>query len=130
MFGAQGTIDFDNKNRARPYYEELDWAGFPMIELPPGVYLVDLDPEVIIPNNVTGFAQPRSSLNRMGCTISSGFWDSGYRGKSQVLLTVSNPHGLTIHKNARIAQLVFLRNEEDTDKPYDGVYQNSGVDTE
>ncbi|MCK5013796.1 MAG: deoxyuridine 5'-triphosphate nucleotidohydrolase [Candidatus Omnitrophica bacterium] len=130
-YRSGGVLDFTNEQRVLPKTDRLFWGGkdttSPYINLAPGGYLVELDPIVSIPNDMIAFAQPRSSLTRMGCGIHSGIWDPGYKGNSTVVLNVYNPHGVRIYKNARIAQLIYARMESSADKLYDGVYQGSGI---
>lgn len=62
----------------------------------------------------------RSSLNRNAVLVTSGVWDTGYRGT--VGGTIHNQAGIThIEVGARVAQIVFFR--ADSAKLYDGQYQ-------
>ena len=70
--------------------------------------------------------QPRSSLLRCGVTINMAVWDAGYSGRGQALLTVFNPHGFKLQKNARVAQLVFFQLAAETEG-YNGTYQGENL---
>ena len=66
---------------------------------------------------------PRSSLLRSGITMETAVWDPGYHGRSEAMLVVNNMHGAFLKKNAKIAQLIFIRLEEEAKELYDGVYK-------
>lgn len=51
--------------------------------------------------------------------------DSGYKGSVGALLQVVNPHGITLHENARLAQMVFHQMSEEVEEGYSGVYQGA-----
>ncbi len=121
QYTEQGEIDFSNKKRKIPNYEELH-AHDDLYTLKPGSYLVVYNEIMRLPNNLIAIGRPRSSLLRSGVTIESAVWDAGYEGRSRGLLTVYNPHGFIIHSNARLLHLVFLRLTHET-KPYEGTYQ-------
>lgn len=96
--------------------------------LQPGTYIIDLNEGCSFGTNDTGYIIMRSSLNRSGATIHSAVWDPGYtsRNNDKVLLmsvriTVENPLGIFIEKDARVAQLIVFKNE-DTNL-YDGQWQ-------
>ncbi len=93
--------------------------------LPPGPYLVSLNEVVHLPQNLMAFARPRSSLLRSGVAIHTAVWDAGYKGRSQALLTVYNPHGWKVSRNARIMQIVFihLAKSVDSELIYQGRFQ-------
>jgi dUTP pyrophosphatase len=69
----------------------------------------------------------RSSLSSGGATIFTAVWDAGYRGRSTALLTVLNPEGLRLQRDARLIQLVFFTLVSPTERGYDGIYQNERV---
>ncbi len=127
-FKSEGKLDFSNNERELSKVEEMtpekeneeDKHGW--WELEEGCYLVETNETVNLPLNLIGIAKPRSSLLRMGMTVSTGYWDSGFKGKSQFLLYVSKE--VKIKQNARICQLVFAKTSG-SEKGYDGIYQNS-----
>ena len=51
--------------------------------------------------------------------------DSGYRGAVGGLLTVNHPCGMTLHANARLAQMVCYQMSESVEQGYRGIYQAS-----
>ncbi len=95
--------------------------------LMPGAYRVRLMEVVHIPLGISAIARPRSTLTRCGASVHTALWDSGYEGRSEVLLTVYNPSGLRIQRGARIIQLVFFLCEGRVRSGYDGRYQGENV---
>ena len=127
VFQSSGSLAFENIERKLPEtatigFDETGWAT-----LEAGAYLVTFNEIVNIPRDVAALARARSSLLRCGATLETALWDPGYRGRSQSLLVVHNPHGLQLKKNARLMQLVFLRLEKDAEKVYDGKYQGENI---
>jgi deoxycytidine triphosphate deaminase len=80
-------------------------------------------PHFRVPETCTGFAFPRSSINRLGIIkLETAVFDSGYEGEpTQVIFT---PIDARVHEKEAIVQLIFLRNEEAASSLYDGYYQN------
>ena len=93
-----------------------------MFCLEPGVYEIIMENIVQVPENYAGWVITRSTLNRNGCHITSGLYDSGYSGVMAGLLHVA--HGpAAIEKGARVGQ--FLMFEAETLSMYDGDYGSS-----
>jgi len=127
IFSSFGIIDYTNHERKVSDVTELkfdnDW-----LFLRPGVYKVLIKENIKVPDDCLGIALPRSSLVRSGVSVKTGFWDPGYEGKSEVLLTVHNVHGLKLKKGARILQLTFMKLEKPVDKTYNGQYHNENLE--
>lgn len=127
-FRGSGKLDFSNSEREIPETEKIqsekkdedDEYGW--WNLKPGAYKIKTNEVVDLPEDVIGFAYPRSSLLRMGCTIENGVWDAGFRGRSEFLLIVENEEGVEIKENARVNHIVFEKIEE-TENVYEGRYQ-------
>jgi deoxycytidine triphosphate deaminase len=80
-------------------------------------------PRVTIPSDCTGFAFPRSTVNRLGIIkLESAVFDSGYSGEPTQ--TIFTPIDARVHKDEALIQLVFIRNETPAKKLYSGRYQN------
>ena len=123
-FEGAGAIDLDNKKRKLPAYKPLVFGADGSLHLPSGAYKLVFNEVVSIPSDCAAMARSRSSLLRMGASVQTALWDPGYRGRSEALLVVHNPHGLTLHANARVAQLVFIRLEAASGQVYSGQYQH------
>ena len=121
-FLGGGAVDFSNKERviAETRTVQPDVDGW--IHLKKGVYKVIYNEVVKMPLNVAAIARTRSTLLRNGAEVGTAVWDPGYEGRSSSMLTVHNPHGLRLKKDARVAQLIFFETG-DVEKGYSGVYQ-------
>ena len=126
-FTSAGAVAFDNIERVLPQTEPMDFEPSGWIDLPAGAYLVTFNEIVNIPKDVAALARARSTLLRCGASLETALWDPGYRGRSQSLLVVYNPHGLRLKKNARLMQLVFLQLEKEAEKVYSGKYQGENI---
>lgn len=122
-----GAVDFDNSERRIPESEaiEFDEEGWAMLE--PGTYKITFNEIVNIPLDLAAIARPRSSLLRCGVTVESAVWDSGYRGRSESMLVVYNPHGFRVKKGARLLQLIFYSLRTEVSEGYCGRYQNENL---
>jgi deoxycytidine triphosphate deaminase len=84
-------------------------------------------PKVTIPPDCTGFAFPRSTVNRLGIIkLESAVFDSGYSGEPTQ--TIFTPLDARVHKDEALIQLVFIRNEAPARQLYKGRYQNEASD--
>ena len=111
--------------RSLPEYIEIKPDGRQIYNLRPGAYLIRYSEVISIPKDAIGIVLPRSSLMRMGATICSAVWDSGYIGRGVGLLIVFNPFGIRIKKYARIAQIIFIKAE--AAGVYEGEYKGEGL---
>ena len=125
-FKDSGKLDFSNDEREIPESKKVEAVrkdendDYGWWKLEKGVYKVVMNEKVDIPENLSGYAFPRSSLLRMGCTIDNAVWDAGYTGTGSFLLTVNNEKGVEIKENARVNQLIFER--IDSTEGYSGKY--------
>jgi dUTP pyrophosphatase len=123
-WNSSGVIDFDNSSRRLPRYNNLDFEN-EIIFLKKGGYLVEFNESVALPKNIASAIHTRSSLFRSGVTLHGGVIDPGYVGAVGALMQVWNENGITLTRNARLAQCVFTKLEGMTDLGYSGVYQNA-----
>lgn len=116
-----GEIDFDNSSRKIPDHESIEPINNRW-KLKPGGYIVKYNEIVEVPLDAVAIVLPRSSLMRTGGTLCSAIWDPGYKGRGiGLMITYAE---ITFHKNARIAQIMFIKTQEKTNKGYSGTYQN------
>jgi dUTP pyrophosphatase len=127
VFEEAGSIDLDNKKRKLPKTRQLAFGSDGSVHLSPGPYKLVFNELVDVPSDCAGIARSRSSLLRMGASVQTALWDPGYRGRSEALLLVSNPSGLTLHEHARVAQLSFIRLEKPSGETYEGKYQHENM---
>lgn len=117
-------VEFSGKIERLPIEEVTpDSEGF--WNLNPGAYLIRYREIVRVPKEVIGLVLPRSSLLRIGCTLFTAVWDSGYEGRGIGLLVVFNPNGIRLKRGSRVGQLIFIRAEgKDV---YKGQWQYEGI---
>jgi dUTP pyrophosphatase len=97
------------------------------VTLPSGPYHILYNEIVSLPDSLMALGRPRSSLARSGVTIHTAVWDAGYSGRSTSLLSVLNPDGFRVQRNARVMQLVFMGMATSTALGYRGRYQGENV---
>ncbi|MBS7246694.1 MAG: deoxyuridine 5'-triphosphate nucleotidohydrolase [Candidatus Jordarchaeales archaeon] len=119
-FNGPGRVDFSNAGRLIPDAVKLNPEGN-VYSLKPGAYKVVFNEVLNLPRDIFALGFPRSSLLRCGVTVHCAVFDAGYHGRSESLMTVSNPYGFILEKNARIVQLVFFRLSEPSEG-YKGKY--------
>ncbi len=107
--------------RSIPEYREVPSDNDTYI-LGKGAYIVRYKEYVRIPKNMIALTIPRSSLLRMGATIHTAVWDSGYEGQGIGLLVVFNEHGIRLSKGTHVAQLVFFKVLGES-LTYEGIYK-------
>ncbi len=123
-FEGEATIDFDNSKRVLNKNIELPFKdGF--VTLEKGDYKVQFNETVRIPDGLAAFSTTRSSLARCGSFAHMGWWDPGYHGSGSSLLHVGA--SLKLEKNARIAQMIFLRLNDKARELYSGAYHKENV---
>jgi len=122
-----GEIDFDNSKRRISASKKLEFDSEGKICLPSGCYKIIYIEYVEVPLDACAFGFPRSSLLRCGADVRCAVWDPGYHGRSESLLVVNSQHGITLHKNAKVMQLVFVRLEGNAHKGYDGKYKGENA---
>lgn len=121
-FEDAGEIDFDNSKRKISKTSQIDFEDGKVL-LAQGCYKIIYNEYVELPLDCAAFGYPRSSLLRCGADVHCAVWDPGYHGRSESLLLVHNPHGIVLHKNSKVMQLVFVKLEGKTEKGYEGKYK-------
>lgn len=84
------------------------------------VYAFESSFDINIPEDMCGWVIGRSSFNRQGVLIRSGFFDAGFNNKIGATIYCFN--NMVIEKNARIAQIVLAKGESAS--MYQGQYQS------
>jgi dUTP pyrophosphatase len=126
-YANQGQIGRDNADRVLPELVPLDFDADGWLNLEPGAYHILYNEIVSLPETLMALGRPRSSLGRSGVTIHTAVWDAGYSGRSTSLLSVLNPEGFRVQRDARVMQLVFVSLAEATRSGYQGRYQGENV---
>ena len=105
----------------------LEFDGPGWMHLAAGSYLITFNEVVHLPLDLMALGRPRSSLLRSGVSIHTAVWDAGYQGRSQALLSVYNPEGYQVQKDARLLQLVFFRLEQPLNQGYQGRFLEENI---
>lgn len=84
-----------------------------------GSYEIIMEGIVSIADDEAGWVITRSSLNRNGCFITSGLYDSGYEGVMAGVLHINNGP-LRIKRGTRVGQFLLFKAE--ALNQYDGDY--------
>jgi len=121
-FDSAGRIDFDNSTRKISDTSTMEYKD-EEVHLAPGSYKVVFNEYVKIPSDAAAVCLPRSSILRCGADLNCALWDPGYEGRSEALLVVYNEHGITLKRNAKIGQLVFIKLSEQAKSLYEGQYK-------
>jgi dUTP pyrophosphatase len=127
-FISPGSVGFGSDDRLISKTAKLEFDEDSEIKLDPGAYKIVYNEIVHIPLDIVAIGRPRSSLLRCGATVETAIWDSGYHGRSESLLVVYNSSGMVLHRNARVIQLIFLKNNKAVDKGYMGRYQGENIE--
>lgn len=124
---GQGQIGERTEDRRLPELVPLEFDTDGWITLEPGPYHILYNEIVSLPGLLMALGRPRSSLGRSGVTIHTAVWDAGYSGRSTSLLSVLNPEGFRLQRDARVMQLVFLEMAAETAMGYEGRYQGENT---
>lgn len=107
----------NNKVHRGSTFIEPDENGFWYLE--PGSYEVIMENIITVGEDEAGWVITRSTLNRNGCFITSGLYDSGYNGvMAGVLHVTCGP--IKIQKGSRVGQ--YLSFKAESLKQYNGSY--------
>ena len=123
VYRLKGPGELLKSSRKIPEYEPMEGEVW---RLDPGAYVVRYGEVIRVPENAVGIVLPRSSLLRMGATVFSALWDSGYEGRGIGLLLVLNPNGIVLEKGARIAQFILL--DARSSGSYSGIWKGEGIE--
>lgn len=124
---GRGVLAAENAGRALPTVEPLAFDVDGFVDLPPGPFQVVFNEIVALPTSLMALGRPRSSLCRAGVTLHTAVWDAGYVGRSMALLSVLNPAGFRVQRDARLLQLVFFVLAEAAHEGYAGRFQGENI---
>ena len=124
---SSGSIGKDSQQRLLSDSKIIAFDKHGWVRLCQGSYLIIFNEICNLPLDLMALGKPRSSLLRSGVTINTAVWDAGYKGRSQSLITIFNPTGFDIQRNARLLQLIFVRLEKLSSMGYQGRFFNENV---
>jgi len=112
-------FEVSNDHKKHRGSEEMFPDGDGYYNLQPGSYEVVMENIVHVGDSEAGWVITRSTLNRNGCYITSGLYDSGYHGVMAGVLHVTTGPA-RIKQGTRIGQ--YLSFDAVMLRPYDGDY--------
>ena len=113
------TFEIDEEKKVHRGSEEIkpDADGYYFLEV--GDYEVIMENEIKVGDGEAGFVITRSTLNRNGCFLTSGLYDTGYNGVMAGVVHIGvGP--IKIKQGTRIGQ--YLNWEAEALSSYDGDY--------
>jgi deoxycytidine triphosphate deaminase len=115
----KGIFEISNEHKKHRGSEEIypDADGY--FNLHPGSYEVVMENIIRVGENEAGWVITRSTLNRNGCFLTSGLYDSGYHGAMAGVLHVTIGTA-RIKQGTRIGQ--YLSFDAEALHSYDGDY--------
>ena len=122
-----GAVGADDASRVLSDTQPMEFDSDGWLQLEPGPFLITFNEVVNLPLNVMALGRPRSSLLRSGAGVHTAVWDAGYQGRSQALMSVYNPEGYQVQKDARLLQLVFFRLEQPLNQGYQGRFLEENI---
>lgn len=113
------VFEISNDHKKHRGSEEIlpDDEGYFMLS--PGHYEIVMENIIHVGQDEAGWVITRSTLNRNGCFITSGLYDSGYHGVMAGVLHVTI-NAARIKKGTRIGQ--YLSFDSESLSTYDGDY--------
>jgi len=127
MYRVRGSAYLGIAKKLMPNFDEVH----PRKNAETGEWVFDLSPEqsyvfdavevVDMPENLMALIVTRSTLNRCGIRVTSGVWDSGFRGTLGGFINTGSIPAF-IERGSRIAQVVFYN--ADSASMYNGQYQD------
>lgn len=89
-------------------------------------YIFEVQKQITIGKNNAQFYLPRSTLLRQGVNVYTALGDTGYTGHLSFMVINHRKGDFYISKGERFAQLIDFQ-VQDTDKEYDGDYQEEKI---
>ena len=116
-------LDEDKKQHRGSDPVHLDSEGYWLLE--PGAYEILMEGQVTMGPDEAGWLVTRSTLNRNGIFITSGLYDSGYKGVMAAALHVTSGPAM-IRRGTRVGQFLLFKSE--ALNQYDGDYGTGKAD--
>lgn len=108
-------------------YEEVDTKtnekGNKVFALPNGVYSLEFDQDIKLDNKHCGIIVGRSTTNRVGALIRSGWFDCGFESTIGATMYALGDNIIEIEEHSRLAQLILFECEESEE--YNGSYKGN-----
>tara|TARA_R100001129_G_scaffold89298_1_gene60809 strand:- start:209 stop:703 length:495 start_codon:yes stop_codon:yes gene_type:complete len=123
----RGGILYADETQLEPYdqietmsVQKVDGDHREVWSLKPGIYSVTFEQGCKLDDKTTAFIRQRSSILRMGGTVTSGVYDPGFEvDEMGGVMTLTKT--VVIEKGARLAQIIMFENN--SAELYDGQWQ-------
>ena len=123
----RGGILYADETQLEPYdqietmsVQKVDGDHREVWSLKPGIYSVTFEQGCKLDDQTTAFIRQRSSVLRMGGTVTSGVYDPGFEvDEMGGVMTLTKT--VVIEKGARLAQIIMFENN--SAELYDGQWQ-------
>lgn len=125
LIGQSGAIA-GGKTKLPVYYAILPNQqpdSLPSYTLKRGVYSIEFDQGCNLDDQTMAFITHRSSLARIGATITSGIYDPGFQCETVGAILTVNVDWIIVEQHARIAQFVAQRSQPS--ELYNGQWQGA-----
>ena len=123
-------IPFNERTIHKGMSYGLSHAGYDVriaedIVLEPGRFcLASTIEEFFMPDDLVAFVHDKSSWARRGLSLFNTVIEPGWNGFLTLELVNHSDEAFPVFAGSPIAQIIFMRTEEPTEKPYTGKYQN------
>lgn len=119
---AANTRELQFADNTAPQDTAYDSAGdrVACLRLGPGAYLVDFNESCRMPPGYAGQIFARSSVWRSGAGLAAGVVNAGYDGSLGAVLEVKHKFGVLLRRDAKMAQFVVHRMEEEEGEEGEG----------
>lgn len=92
-----------------PKHNNLVFGALDSIDLATDFYLVDFNELATMPKSCIAFVLSRSSLLRSGARVHASMIGAEYEGALGAMSDVQTPHGIILHRNARLCMKTHTR---------------------
>ncbi len=126
---SQTHIDPFDKKDSNEYTELHVIKNNEPFTIHPGEFvLATILERVIMPNDLVGIVDGRSSLGRLGIIIQTAATvDAGFKGHVTLELANIGKMPVNLYSGMRICRMTFHKLSDEVEKPYNGKYLNQGA---
>jgi len=121
--GYDVRIDLNNDQEV---WKDQDQPNDPeFIKLEPGKFTLAVIKEYLkLPDDLIAFVHDKSTLARMGIAVQNTVIEPGWYGYLTIELTNHSNQTVRLYNGQPIAQIIFQKLSNPTNKPYKGKYQD------
>lgn len=109
--------------------DQIQRGEFESLELKPmETVFIGLYEKINIPRHLRGFVYPRSSVTRLGLTITPVYMNPGYSGYLPLTVTNHSSAPISVLPGRRVAQLILTELDVEPEKEYKNVEDSKYYD--